>query len=93
MERISLLFPPDSSPVYIFAMPKIYKRAARRVRGKEILGRESGGECEELRQGDIWAFLRVTMGWWRKSVLHVGREEILWRQGCSEFEVLRRRQV
>ena len=63
MERISLLFPPDSSPVYIYAMPKIYKRAARRVRGKEISGRESGGECEELGHGRIWACLQVVMGW------------------------------
>ena len=60
---ISLLLTPDSSPVYIFAMPEIYKQTARRVRGKEILWRECSGECEEFGRGGIWACLQVVIGW------------------------------
>ena len=64
-----------------------------RIRGKDVLGQESGGECKELGRGNMWAFpfFYVAMGWWRKSVLHVGREEILRRQGCIEFEVMQSR--
>ena len=51
MDCLDYNMPPDSSPVYIFAMPKIYKQTARRVRGKEILWRECSGKCDELGHG------------------------------------------
>ena len=56
--------------------------------GKRYWGKRVAASVKNMGMEVCERFFKWRWGWWRKSVLHVGREEILRRQGCGELEVV-----